>query len=115
MLAQALEDHRPGWGVDPHGKGLSGEQHFDEASAEEHLHHLLHDWQQPYRIKSSPSKLAAALHDWQQPYMQKIWLCTLTADVPYEDFEDLNMHWQDTYQPPSKYQQQSCKPKERCM
>ena len=47
MLAQALEDNRPGRGVHPHGKGLSGEQHLDEAPAEQHLHHLLHDRQQP--------------------------------------------------------------------
>ena len=46
MLAQALEDHSPGGGIDTHGKGLSREQHLDEASAEQHLHHFLHDRQQ---------------------------------------------------------------------
>ncbi len=47
MLAQALEDHSPGRRIHTHGKGLAREQHLDEASAEEHLHHLLHDRQQP--------------------------------------------------------------------
>ena len=48
MLAQALEDHSPGRCIHPHGKGLGGEQHLDEPTAEQHLHNLLHDRQQPY-------------------------------------------------------------------
>ena len=47
VLAQGLEDGRACRGVHAHGKGLRAEEHLDEALAEEHLHHLLQDGQQP--------------------------------------------------------------------
>lgn len=46
MLAEGLEDDSARRGVDSHGEGLRGEQHLDEAPAEQHLDHLLHYWQQ---------------------------------------------------------------------
>ena len=46
MLAQRLKDDCARRGVDSHGKGLCGEEDFDEAPAEEHLHHLLYNGQQ---------------------------------------------------------------------
>ena len=51
MLLEALKNHRPGRSIDSHGEGLGGEEHLDEASAKQHLHHLLHDWQQPCVIR----------------------------------------------------------------
>lgn len=46
MLAQALKDNASCRGIDAHGKGLSAEQQLDHTLAEQHLHNLLHYWQQ---------------------------------------------------------------------
>lgn len=45
MLAQGLKYDTARGRVDAHGKGLCREEHLDEALAEQHLHHLLHDGQ----------------------------------------------------------------------
>ena len=73
MFAQALENHSPGGSVDPHGKGLSGEQHLDEAPAKQHLHHLFHDRQQPcmQRGESNRDDVYAFYKARQQPCMQR--------------------------------------------